>query len=189
MQYGSGWNSHHLCPSPSSSLSPYWRTYILNKRTQFTFTSRPPSLPGPEPTSERFTSMQTGATSMDSRYCQALKVALQSFPFPENEWRLGCVSIALEIQLFLSIWSVKFGRWNIQITDCTASGNHGIRQLGLVALQCVVKEGINSSPFLIIKCSPAKQERAWTLRSLASNSTLTSYCLCDPKWRLKIWVF
>lgn len=94
------------------------------------FYRRPRPPPAPEPTWERFTSMQTGATYTYTgfRFCQALKVALQSFHFPKNEWRLGCVSIALEIQLFLSIWSVKLGRWNIQITDCTASGNHGIKQ-------------------------------------------------------------
>ena len=54
---------------------------------------------------------------------------VKSFCFPKNEWRrVGCISVALDIQLFLSSWSVKLGRWNIQITDGAASGNRGIKQ-------------------------------------------------------------
>lgn len=73
----------------------------------------------------------------------------------ENEDLLA-VSMALETQLFLSSWSVKLGRWNIQITDDAESG---AQQTELVALQRAGKDGINSSPFLIAKCVPAKRKR------------------------------
>ena len=102
-RYDSGLNGHHLLAwAPFPSISSSWEAYI-----QFTFTPKtlPPSADS-EPTWKRFTSMQTGATYtfMDFRFCQALKGALQSFCFPKYEWRLvGCVSMASELQLFLSI--------------------------------------------------------------------------------------
>lgn len=124
---GSGRNSHHLSAwVPFLFLSPSRQTYILNKWTLLPPGHQHPQLPSPL---EKAHANRCHLHIQGFRFCQALKVTLQSFHFPKNEWRpVGCVSTALEIQLFLSSWGVKLGRWNIQITDGAASGNHGIEQ-------------------------------------------------------------